>query len=71
MTGISGMLREPENGAMMPANATTDTIDNTHSVFLQTPAAQGIAGAFTWLALLITGHQVILLIFKHSSFFRN
>lgn len=28
------------------------------SLFLESPAAQGIAGAFTWAALLLTGHQV-------------
>jgi len=35
----------------IPGNATV-------TLFLQTPAAQGIAGIFTWLALIITGHQI-------------
>lgn len=39
-----------------------DAKDNDTTVparlFLETAAAQGIAGIFTWLALIITGHQV-------------
>ena len=30
----------------------------TESLFLQTISAQAVAGAFTWAALIITGHQV-------------
>lgn len=34
------------------------TLNETTRIFLQSPAAQGISGLFTWLALIITGHQV-------------
>ena len=29
-----------------------------HLMFLETTAAQGIAGAFVWMALILTCHQV-------------
>lgn len=32
---------------------------HVETIFLETPAAQGIAGAFVWTALLITCHQVL------------
>lgn len=41
------------------ANFTTESYNVTQPlIFLQTAAAQGIAGAFTVVALLITVHQV-------------
>ena len=34
-------------------------INHTYSkIFLQTPAAQGIAGAFAFAAMILTGHHV-------------
>uniref|UniRef100_A0A1I7WLA5 Transmembrane protein 184A n=1 Tax=Heterorhabditis bacteriophora TaxID=37862 RepID=A0A1I7WLA5_HETBA len=37
------------------------------STFIRSATAQGLAGLFTWAALLITSHQYILCIFKQIS----
>jgi hypothetical protein len=41
-----------------PVNHTMPITGHTQPIFLQTATAQGIAGAFTWAALLITIHQI-------------
>jgi hypothetical protein len=43
--------------SVIPQTTTTAIVDNEH-LFLHTTACQAIAGAFTWLAILITGYHV-------------
>ena len=67
VTGTS-MPEVSDGGGVMPTmNTTADDDGNaTHTVpakiFLQTMAAQGITGGFTFAALLITCYQVSVLL---------
>lgn len=54
-------MRMASNSSSNVVSATLSPVLNgNHSarLFLETAAAQGIAGIFTWLALIITGHQI-------------
>ncbi|KAG1674176.1 Transmembrane protein 184B [Nymphon striatum] len=45
----------------------TKITNDVETIFLETPAAQGIAGAFVWTALLITCHQI----YQHLRYYTN
>ena len=51
----------PAGNSSVAPSSIVDIINTTQKVppiFLQTPAAQGVAGVFAFAALLITCHQV-------------
>ena len=40
------------------SNGTSDSSDSSNKIFLHSSSAQGVAGVFVWLALIITCHQI-------------
>ncbi|KAK8721175.1 hypothetical protein OTU49_012887 [Cherax quadricarinatus] len=63
MTGSS----QPDTTSL-PTALTPKAVDPTENLlFLQTTAAQAIAGAFVWAALLITCHQI----YQHLRYYSN
>lgn len=55
-------MSSTEPSTTLIANMTSTTVtaisEKTAPIFLQTRAAQGIAGAFVWVALFLTCQQV-------------
>ena len=76
LTMLNNSSDSPPATFSPPPNTTTPTLSPSpsppegslppiphHKIFLETSAAQAIAGAFVWAALIITCHQVSLITF--------
>ncbi|XP_070581334.1 transmembrane protein 184B-like [Ptychodera flava] len=53
-------ITDMSTGDTTLATATTKALVETPKIWLQTPAARGISGAFAWMAFVITCHQIYL-----------
>ena len=57
VTSMEELTTVGENGSNLTTGETNHT-GHMSKIFLQTPAAQGIAGVFAFMAMLVTCHQV-------------
>lgn len=60
VTTVSGVFNTSINSGTFPTTTIGDIPPTTKAapIFLETKAAQGIAGAFVWVALFVTCQQV-------------